>query len=103
MSETSQQEYVCAVCGMTFYLQQKGVKLFLCGDDQICRPPDKRYKDPECKIYYFCSDECAEDLKDKISTCRPVSGWKRLMGRIGSIGTEKGIAGSRVHDLYKKK
>jgi len=62
-------------------------------------PPDENYKDPECSVYYFCSNECVEDLKIKVSACERQARWKQLMGKISKVSIEKGLAGKRIHDL----
>jgi len=103
MLEPNSEQYVCPSCEESFYPQQKGVKKVLCGEDQICKPPDENYKAPDCKVYYVCSNECAEELESKLSFCTPVSGWKRLMTRIGEVSSESGVASTRVHDLPKDK
>jgi len=104
MSESGTLEYSCPVCSKNFYLQQKGIKLYLCDEKQVCSPPDDNYrkKNPDCVLYYFCSEKCAEEKLNSISTCEPKSGWQKYMTRIGSVGKEKGIAGARVHDIDKK-
>ena len=103
MLESNSEQYVCPSCEESFYPQQKGVKKVLCGEDQVCYPPNENYKAPDCKVYYVCSNECAKELESKLSVCIPVSGWKRLMTRIGEVSSESGVASTRVHDLPKGK
>jgi len=104
MSEPGMEEYKCPVCGISFYLQQQGVKIYLCDEEQICYPPDDKYtdKNPECKIYYFCSEVCAEEKLNSISVCKPRSSWQKYMSKINTVSKETGIAGARVHNLDKK-
>ncbi len=104
MPELGTLEYKCPVCKEVFYLQQKGVKLYLCGDEQICYPPDEKYqkKNSECGIHYFCSEQCAEEKLSSIPACELKPGWQKYLTRIGSVSKENGIAGARVHDIDKK-
>jgi len=99
MRDHGYNEYTCPACKEKFYLQQKGVRMVLCGEQEICYPPDENYKDPECSVYYFCSNECVEDLKIKVSACERQARWKQLMGKISKVSIEKGLAGKRIHDL----
>ncbi len=101
MLEIAAHEHVCPSCQENFYPEQKAVSLVLCGDEHICYPPGKSVKASECKSYYFCSNECADDLESRISSCKPESSFKRFMTRIKNVSIEKGIAGTRIHDLYK--
>lgn len=102
MLELSAQEYACSSCQERVYPEHKVVKKVLCGDENICYPPSKEYRAPDCQVYYFCSDECARDLESRISVCRPVSRWKRLMARINEVSKAYGIAGAWIH-LRKNK
>lgn len=104
MSESGTLEYRCPVCKKNFYLQQKGFKLYLCSEEQVCYPPDENYqnKNPDCGVHYFCSEQCAEEKLNSISACKPQPGWQKYMTRIGSVSKENGIAGARVHDINKK-
>lgn len=102
MQESADQVHNCGYCGEKFYLQEKGVKKILCGEDQVCKPPDENYTAPDCKTYYFCSDECVEKKEQEINTCEHIPGWKRFMDRIGKVGTENEVAGARIHQLKKK-
>jgi len=102
MQETGDQVHSCNYCGENFFLQEKGAKKVLCGEDQICKPPDEKYNAPDCKVYYFCSSECVEKKEQEINTCERVPGWKRFMDNIGKAGTESEIAGARIHQFKKK-
>ncbi|MDW7740467.1 MAG: hypothetical protein SCJ97_10510 [Bacillota bacterium] len=102
MAEQSTQKYECPICGETFYLQEKGVKKVLCGEENVCNPPDEKYKAPDCEIHYFCSDNCAKTKEDSVPSCEPTSNWSRLMSRIGKVSSDCGVAGAKVHDLSKK-
>ncbi len=103
MLELCAQEFLCPSCRDSVYPQHRVVKKVLCGDENICYPPSKNYSAPDCKVYYFCSDKCARDLESRISACRPVSRWKRLMARINEVSKTGGIAGAWNHHLHKNK
>ena len=102
MTESVDQLHSCSHCEERFFLQEKGVKKVLCGGDQVCKPPDEKYNAPDCKVYYFCSNECVEKKEQEINTCERIPGWKRFMDNIGRAGTESEVAGARVHQLKKK-
>lgn len=101
MSESGTLEYKCPVCGDNFYLQQKGVKLYLCDEEEVCYPPNENYtnKNPDCRIHYFCSERCAEKKLSSISACESKPGWQKYLNRIGSVSKENGIANARIHDI----
>lgn len=101
MLDLSTQEHICPSCQVNFFPQQKAVKKVLCGDDHLYTPKSKKYQVPECKIYYFCSQECANELESKVSSFSPPPRWKRFMARIGRVSAAGGIAGARCHDLPK--
>ncbi len=102
MQETGDQVHSCNYCGENFFLQEKGVKKVLCGEDQVCKPPNESFKAPDCKIYYFCSKECVEKKEQEINTCEHIPGWKRFMDNIGKVSSESEVAGARVHQLKNK-
>ena len=101
MLELSPQERVCMSCKQSFYPEKKVVSKTFCGEEQVCLPPGKSYRAPDCRTYDFCSDECLADFERKLSTCRSVPRWKRLMKKIYRAGYDSGIAGARCHDLHK--
>ncbi len=103
MLELSGQELSCSACQGSIYPQHRVVKKVLCGDENICYPPHQKYKAPDCKVYYFCSDNCARELESKLSACTPVPRWKRLMARINEVSKVIGIAGAFSHHLHKSK
>ena len=99
MNEMSTQKITCYHCGASFYLQEKGVKKVLCGDDLVCNPPNENYDAPDCKIYHFCSDDCLDKEEAKLASCELVPRWKRLMKNIGKVSSDCEVAGARVHNL----
>jgi ribosomal protein L24E len=99
MLELSMHERECPSCKQNFYPQSKVVLKTFCGDEQLCIPPGGKYSAPDCKIYYFCSDECVKDFESSVPLCKPVPRWKRLMQRISKVSHAAGIAGARCHQL----
>lgn len=95
------QELVCSLCREPVYPEHRVVKKIFCGDENICYPPTGNYRAPDCKVYYFCSDQCAHELESRISACRPVSRWRRLMARINAVSKAGGIACAYKHYLHK--
>jgi hypothetical protein len=101
MFETNIGENVCPLCKNTFYLEEGVVCKTFCGEENICSPPEEGFKGSECKTYYFCSENCAQEFEKSTPTCVYMPGWKKMMANIERVGRSTGLKGARPHHLHK--
>lgn len=99
MLDLTSLEVVCPVCKKEFFPETAIKRAKLCGD-QLYLWTYQVAKVLECKIYYFCSEECFEKSQKKWFKNRNVSRWKQLLKKIIKTNLDSGLRrGMRCHDL----
>ena len=88
MLEQTPDKTKCPVCKAEIYPQEAAKNAYLCGDD-LCSPSTKAPKLLDCRVYYFCSEECNEKFRLSLRSCPSVSRWSHLIKNIAKANKKQ--------------
>ena len=70
----------CATCNNELYPQEAAKCRYLCGEE-LCPPTPKMEKFLDCRMRYFCSDECYRQYEEAPRSCN-ISRWDNFLQNV---------------------
>lgn len=101
MLEFYEHTTTCPNCKSPFYPYEAFTSEYLCGD-QLCFPSPRQDKVMDCKIYYFCSEECYEEFQVQAESCPYITRWHSLLENISEANKQFGSVRLKTYRLNKK-
>lgn len=101
MSETPSLEVNCPACGKSFYPHVRVKEKVLCGKEKT-PPEDKNYDPSDCRLYYICSIECAEDLEKNQAPESQKSRIQEFLEKVGDASSQCGMDENDVCHIIER-